>query len=465
MITLSQTTLAHNGALGLYTDPTLTSCSAPIGPFEQYVIKMYYVRDAGPDLGNAVDFRLEASIPDALFLGTEWTTAIQVTLGDILTGISLTSSQCMGANESVVYIGAITIMYTGFNDAELFTIMVKEDPGAIPPGIFITECFPGNPTRSVLGETFVFNGNCPPSDPLPNRPSGLTGAPLYSNCSLAALHINWNRNIESDISHYNIYKDVSEDFVPGPGNLLASPVDTFFYDGQWSWTPFVYYKISAIDSNDNESNFALLRPNDVAQVEPSQPSGLMGTPWYYNGNLIALVLGWNHNVESCISHYNIYKDISEDFTPGLFNLLASPVDTFFYDGQWSWTPFVYYKISAIDSNDNESNFALLRPDDVTGAETPLSPEVTYLAQNFPNPFNPTTRIAFALKAPGSVSLRIYNTTGRLVRVLVEGDRAAGQYSELWDGKDSSGSAVASGIYFYKLDAGAFTQTRKLVLLR
>jgi hypothetical protein len=152
--------VAHNGALSLYTDIALSSCSAAIGPFGQSTFNMYYVRDAGPDLGNAVEFRLEASIPDALFLGTEWTTAIQVTLGDILTGISLTSSQCMGANESVVYIGAITIMYTGFNDAELFTIMVKEDPGADPPGIYITTCVPGNPMATVLGGTFVFNGTC-----------------------------------------------------------------------------------------------------------------------------------------------------------------------------------------------------------------------------------------------------------------------------------------------------------------
>jgi len=52
-----------------------------------------------------------------------------------------------------------------------------------------------------------------------------------------------------------------------------------------------------------------------------------------------------------------------------------------------------------------------------------------------------------------------------VRTLVEGARPAGRYSELWDGRDSRGAAVASGIYFYRFDAGSFTQTKKMVLLR
>jgi hypothetical protein len=153
--------VAHNGALSLYTDATISICNSAITSFETDTIKMFYVRDAGSNLGNAVEFRLEASIADALFLGTEWTSQITLTLGDILTGISLTGGQCLGSNENVVFIGAIYVMYTGFS-AETFTVSVKEDPGAQPPGIYISECLPGNPLRAVLGGTFVFNGSCNP---------------------------------------------------------------------------------------------------------------------------------------------------------------------------------------------------------------------------------------------------------------------------------------------------------------
>ncbi len=156
---------AHDGALSLYTDATITVCSSVIASFETDTINMYYVRGTGANLGNAVEFRLEASIADAIFLGFEWNSQITVTLGDPLTGISLTGSNCLGGDEPVVYIGSIFIMYTGFASPpdDRFTVMVKEDPAAQPPGIYITECLPSNPIKAVLGGTFVFNGSCSPS--------------------------------------------------------------------------------------------------------------------------------------------------------------------------------------------------------------------------------------------------------------------------------------------------------------
>ncbi|UCF05040.1 MAG: T9SS type A sorting domain-containing protein [bacterium] len=88
-----------------------------------------------------------------------------------------------------------------------------------------------------------------------------------------------------------------------------------------------------------------------------------------------------------------------------------------------------------------------------------------MKQNFPNPFNPTTCITFALREPAHVALRIYDVSGRLVRVLVDEEREARVYEEVWDGVDGSGRAAASGIYFYRIEAGAFVDTKKMVLLR
>jgi flagellar hook assembly protein FlgD len=64
-----------------------------------------------------------------------------------------------------------------------------------------------------------------------------------------------------------------------------------------------------------------------------------------------------------------------------------------------------------------------------------------------------------------VSLKIYDVAGALVRELLSDTRTAGAYDVKWDGRDTSGQQVASGVYFYKLTAGAFTQTRKMVLLK
>jgi len=213
------------------------------------------------------------------------------------------------------------------------------------------------------------------------------------------------------------------------------------------------------------SNYILSQPDSgysVDNLAPGLVHGLAGEQKYVPAGL---ELAWHPNTEHDLAHYAVYRGTSAGFVPGPSNLVASPTDTAAFDGAWRWSGGYYYKVSAIDRHGNESGFALLTPDGVTGTETPKAPDTTYLAQNFPNPFNPTTRITFGLKAPATVSLRIYDAAGRLVRILVAGSRPAGNYSEIWDGRDNGSRSVASGIYFYRLDAGSFSQTRKMALLR
>jgi len=93
------------------------------------------------------------------------------------------------------------------------------------------------------------------------------------------------------------------------------------------------------------------------------------------------------------------------------------------------------------------------------------PAVTSLADNFPNPFNPSTRLKFSLKAKGHVSMRIYDVSGRLVRILIDEVQDAGAYEAVWDGTNDGGRATASGIYFCRMEAPGYERTLKMVLLR
>ncbi len=88
-----------------------------------------------------------------------------------------------------------------------------------------------------------------------------------------------------------------------------------------------------------------------------------------------------------------------------------------------------------------------------------------LSQNHPNPFNPTTMIAFSIRQRGQVTLKVYDVSGALVRTLVDENRPAGSHEVPWDGRDTRGQGVASGVYFYRLEAPGFTKTRKMVLLK
>jgi flagellar hook assembly protein FlgD len=88
-----------------------------------------------------------------------------------------------------------------------------------------------------------------------------------------------------------------------------------------------------------------------------------------------------------------------------------------------------------------------------------------LDQNHPNPFNPSTTVSFSLSSPSHASLKIYDASGRFVRTLLDEQCSAGTHEKNWDGRDESGREVSSGVYFCRIAAGDFTETRKMVLLR
>ena len=98
-------------------------------------------------------------------------------------------------------------------------------------------------------------------------------------------------------------------------------------------------------------------------------------------------------------------------------------------------------------------------------EQPDLPQVLALHGNVPNPFNPVTTIKYDLPQPSRVRLEVFDVAGRLVRTLVTGQMPAGRHEAVWDGRSDSGAGVASGSYFYRLDAGGQVLTHKMLLIK
>jgi len=90
---------------------------------------------------------------------------------------------------------------------------------------------------------------------------------------------------------------------------------------------------------------------------------------------------------------------------------------------------------------------------------------TKLNRNYPNPFNPTTRIEYSVKETAPVSLEIFNVKGQKVRTLVNEVMTAGNHSVVWNGKDEAGKDAGSGVYFYRMTTPRYTATQKMILMK
>jgi hypothetical protein len=153
--------------------------------------------------------------------------------------------------------------------------------------------------------------------------------------------------------------------------------------------------------------------------------------------------------------------------------VASAVTDTLYDHTPSSTGLWRYRVRAKDAENQYSDWSNQRDRTVATltAVNPLRQFQTAMGANYPNPFNPSTRIPFTVGGragahAGRVELRIYNVAGARVATLVNENRAPGTYVARWAGRDDAGNPVASGIYFARLTVNGSTPiVRKLVLLK
>ncbi len=95
----------------------------------------------------------------------------------------------------------------------------------------------------------------------------------------------------------------------------------------------------------------------------------------------------------------------------------------------------------------------------------ILPSAFSLDQNYPNPFNPSTVISYTLPKQSRVQIKVYDVIGNEVRSLIDEEKSAGKYNLLWDSRNNSGVRVSSGVYFYKITADGFSETKKMVLMK
>ncbi len=172
----------------------------------------------------------------------------------------------------------------------------------------------------------------------------------------------------------------------------------------------------------------------------------------------AVELRWSTSFEQDHLGFHVYRSFAADGDYARLNteLVAGESPYSYVDRDVQPTTTYYYRIEAVD---REGGVELHGPARVT---TPAWGLLTMLRPNSPNPFIGQTDIPFTLSTEGRVRLSIYDVGGRLVRTVIDGSLPAGDHSVTWDGFVDQGGVSPQGVYFYRLEAGDRSQTRKMV---
>lgn len=284
------------------------------------------------------------------------------------------------------------------------------------------------------------------------------------------LALTWDAMPPGGLSYCAIYGDTVEDFVPDEAVFIGTvPVtqNTFqHHPVEDCW----YYRVSVVNLEGYGGGYSNqdsacapgidLTPPTVTVVYPNdgeifEPGDTVEIQWIATDN---------DQVDSVSIYYS--ENGGSDYTKiavgepndSLYEWIAPSIES-----DSCLVRVVAYDPVLLTGEDTSDSLFSIKI--ITGDGDDIPKLVFRLLQNYPNPFNPITRIRFSIGEASNVTLKVYDVSGRVIRVLVDEQLKADTYEVIWDGRDNRGKTVTSGIYFYRLSAGRFTKTRKMVLLR
>ncbi len=183
------------------------------------------------------------------------------------------------------------------------------------------------------------------------------------------------------------------------------------------------------------------------------------------GNIVnnLVHLNWNTpETTNTIQYYSLHRQRNAD----IFHTFAETPDSTFADSLTMNGQYLYYvTVHYAEGESAPSNLIQINAQDVGTNDHIVSVPVTKLFNNYPNPFNPDTHIAFSLNNAANVSLKIFNIRGQLVKTLADGKYNTGYHDLIWNGKNDQNKPVSSGVYFYRIVTPGYTDVKKAILLK
>jgi photosystem II stability/assembly factor-like uncharacterized protein len=247
------------------------------------------------------------------------------------------------------------------------------------------------------------------------------------------------------LSGYKIYRDGSEITEITDPNILEYS-DTAMAAGNYE-----YYVTALYDGEESEASN--LETVEVALPTPANFSAISQAPSSTN-----ILCTWDAPAkERGLTHYNLYRD---------GEVVGTPTNTLYVDANVPDGTYEYYATAVYsDEYESDATDTITVQHYTSSNDNPNVPAVTTLLGNYPNPFNPSTTIEFALANPSKVSLDIFNVKGEKITTLLNKNMTAANHSIVWNGKDNNNQKVSSGIYYYRLQTKEYSHIKKMILMK
>ena len=305
----------------------------------------------------------------------------------------------------------------------------------------------GNVRDSLLSRRFFTKAAGDFSDPPDDR---------ISLEDLAVFISSWNSN---DFS-----KNLGP-YIGTPPNIKISQDSLFGIDDgmaftqMWRWSIEKYGPLYLANEND-ENNSLLQISNDMISITP-----MRGVKYGQ------LTLEYGYNINSINVIDNIQLNGNGIILNDINDAEGVAIIEFAHFGDLNLPIGFNFKAGTAEDLDVRVTYALfddnynLLDEKDSVVNRVFIPEEFSLKQNYPNPFNPKTAIQFSLPVDSHVELVIYDVNGKIVNEIINYNMVTGNYKVVWDGKNTGGAIVGSGIYFYRIKAGAFVASQKMIFLK
>jgi hypothetical protein len=260
------------------------------------------------------------------------------------------------------------------------------------------------------------------------------------------------------------YSDIESGF-DGEGNIDADPLFNDVDNGDYTLSADSPCKDAGTadtdgDGVDDITVYSGSAPDMGAfEMSMAAPGGFTLYP-----SSTYVILTWNATDEEVL-YYLLERSTDEEFSEG--NVVSNYLnDTYYEDDGLDFNTEYFYRVSYYaDGWSPYSEVLTVTLEQMDVSDGDQLPKTFALHQNYPNPFNPVTNLSYDLPEDAMVTIAIYDMMGKVVRTLVNAQQSAGYKTLQWGATNNSGQPISAGLYIYTIEAGNFSQTRKMILLK